>query len=425
MHIRPMILLVLILGILSCGPASAWKQNKFFVTVWCSPPATDEALSRAAAEGYDLVWVPADKLDIVAKYKMKALIQDEALISLAALDDPAKKAKLVEMIEKVKKHPALEGYFIVDEPGSGAFQKLRELADLVRAHDPKHLFYVNLLPTYATEEQLGVTADEADKAKVGIPSNFAGIGDFRRTALAYAQYLDQFVSVVKPELISYDHYHFLKGADGGQYFLNLGLVREESVKKGIPFLNIIQASTLVPSWRLVNKDELRWLVFTTMAYGGRGISYFLYWGPTEYGGLYQDGKRMPLATDVAAINSELQTIGPEMMKLRSAAVYHTTPIPAGGVEIPEDSPVKITGGSFVLGLFEGKGPKVDSFMIVNRDYNRISVASLTLADSIKSLEEFNRVTGKWEAFTELSNHSVSVILQPGNGRLFRMIQGRM
>ena len=46
---------------------------------------------------------------------------------------------------------------------------------------------------------------------------------------------------------------------------------------------------------------MRWLVYTTLAYGGKGISYFLYWGPKAYGGLYQDGVRTPLALDVAAL----------------------------------------------------------------------------------------------------------------------------
>ena len=37
-----------------------------------------------------------------------------------------------------------------------------------------------------------------------------------------------------------------------------------------PFLNNIQADTIEKSWRLPNPQETRFLVFTTMAYGGRG-----------------------------------------------------------------------------------------------------------------------------------------------------------
>ena len=102
--------------------------------------------------------------------------------------------------------------------------------------------------------------------------------------LRYREHLKQFIETVKPDLISYDHYHFLKDKDGqpltaSQYFLNLALIRDGGLEAGKPFLNIIQANTIEKSWRLPNAQEMRFLVFTTMAYGGRGISYFTYWGP--------------------------------------------------------------------------------------------------------------------------------------------------
>jgi hypothetical protein len=91
----------------------------------------------------------------------------------------------------------------------------------------------------------------------------------------------------------------MKDSDGNQYFLNLALVRLAAIDAGKPFLNIIQASQIEKAWRVPNAAETRFLIFTTMAYGGRGISYFTYWGPKSYGGLYQDGARMPLADAVA------------------------------------------------------------------------------------------------------------------------------
>ena len=96
-----------------------------------------------------------------------------------------------------------------------------------------------------------------------------------------------------------------------------------------PFLNIIQASIVEKVWRLPKINELRWLVFTTMAYGGRGISYFTYWGPESYGGLYQDGKKSPLAGQVAELNAEIEKFGPALMELDSIGAYHTEPLPLG------------------------------------------------------------------------------------------------
>ncbi|MHB0998372.1 MAG: hypothetical protein ACYC27_03920 [Armatimonadota bacterium] len=433
---KTMLVSIIMVGVLSaiCSPASAWKQKDFMITFWCPPPANEENMAILSRDHYNLTGVGiegdrisgnnnlVEQLDIVKKHGLRALVFSP-LLNPASLDNPDTKVKLDALINAVKSHPALEGYHLTDEPGSGAFPGLGRLTEYIKARDPKHLIYINLFPTYANEQQLGVSADEAERQKVGIPLNFAGVGDYKRTILAYNEHLRQYVKIVKPELISYDHYHFLKnGVDGAQYFLNLGLIREASISANLPFLNIIQASTIEPSWRLVNKNELRWLVYTTLAYGGKGISYFLYWGPTAYGGLYQDGKRTPLADDVADINRSLKVIGKEMMKLKSEAVYHTGSIPVGGTPIPVDSPVKIVdGGEYVLGLFT-KESKSDSFMIVNRNYKKSSIARIELPDNVFTLKEFNRNTGRWNDITRIiENDAANIKLEPGDGRLFRMI----
>src|SRR5450759_4201659 len=192
-----------------CIPASAWKQDTFLITFWCPPPATDANLARVASEGYTLTAAPVEGLDVAAKYKIKVLLQDGLLVP-SSLDDPAQSSKLEALIKRVKNHPALEGYYLTDEPGSGAFPGLGRLTAFIKKHDPKHLAYVNLFPTYATEQQLGVSADEAERQRVGIPQNYAGVGDYKKTILAYKEHVRRYVEIVKPELISYDHYHFLK-----------------------------------------------------------------------------------------------------------------------------------------------------------------------------------------------------------------------
>jgi hypothetical protein len=343
------------------------------------------------------------------------------LLNPASLDDPARLAKLDALIEQVKKHPALEAYFLTDEPGAGAFPGLGRLVANLRERDPAHLAYINLFPTYANEQQLGVTADEASRARVGIPQNFAGVGTDDKTVLRYRQHLKHYVQIVKPDLISYDHYHFLKSGDGNQYFLNLGLIREAAREAGKPFLNIIQASTVEPVWRLPSGQELRFLAFTTMAYGGRGISYFLYWGPKSAGGLYQDGKPSPLAKQAAALNSEIARYGKVLLDLDSYGVYHTAPLPYGTSPVPASSLVQILGpGEFVLGLFGNDG-KSTAFMVVNRSYKSDQTVSLRLVLSGDRIQELDRKTGLWTDAERLGvERIVRLNLGPGDGRLFRI-----
>jgi len=409
------------------GAASAatapggWKQTQFLITFWCPPPATDEALAAVAAERYNLTWVPAEGLDAAGKHGLRAMLTN-SLLNPAALDDAEKRAQLDALIERVKKHPAMEAYYIVDEPGAGAFEGLGKLVAYLRERDPSHLAYINLFPTYASEAQLGVRADAAERAKVGHPTDLAGVGPGDKTVLAYREHLMRFIEIVKPDLISYDHYHFFREHDGPQYFLNLALIRAAALEAGKPFLNIIQASTLEKVWRLPNAAEMRFLIFTTMAYGGRGISYFTYWGPASYGGLYQDGKAAPLAGDVAALNAEIEKLGPALLALDSLAVYQTGPLPLGAVALPADAPVRVAGGELVLGLF-GRGARPSAFMVVNRSYRAEAEASVEVRIPGAALEELDRKTGAWAVGPALgAERTVKVKLPPGDGRLFRMAE---
>jgi len=386
-------------------------------------------LARVAAEGFNLTWTSEAGLDVAGRHHLRAMLTSE-LLKPEVLDDSAKRAELDTLIARVKHHPALEAYYIVDEPGAGAFPGLGKLVAYLRERDPAHFAYINLFPTYANEQQLGVSAGAADRARVGYPTNFAGVNTDDQTVLRYREHVKQFVEVVRPDLISYDHYHFLKPdkagkpVDGKQYFLNLGLIRLAALEAKKPFLNIIQANTIEPSWRLPNARELRFLVFTTMAYGGRGISYFTYWGPPAYNGLYQDGKAGPLLQPVAALNKEINRFGPALMQLQSLAVYHTAPLPYGAEAIPQDAPVQIVGGGeFVLGLFGNQG-HTTAFMVVNRDYNSEAEATLKIRLPGGKLEELSRDTGRWSAARALSgNRTIKVSLAAGDGRLFRMKPG--
>jgi len=431
-----LLLLVLCTILVCCSLAEAkgWKQKEFIVTMWCAPPATDENLQILVRDGYNLTnvsfagdsAVPANEsaklLDVAQKNGIKSLFY-HPLIQPGSLDDPAKKAELDKLIEAIKHHPALEGYHLTDEPQATTFPAWAKLTKYLREKDPEHLAYINLYPSYANQQQLAVFLTEEPKGPVGIPDNFAGAGTNKQTIVFYNQHLKEFVDQVKPELISYDHYHFLKnGRDGETYFLNLALIRAAAEKAHVPFVNIVQACTIEPSWRLPNENELRWLAYTTMAYGGRGISWFLYWGPASYGGCYQDGKRMPIADQVARVNQDIKALGPELMKLESTQVYHTEPLPTGTQSIADGCPVKVTGGKFVVGMF--KHDKVENtFMVMNRDYKATGFAKVTLTLGNGKLMEFSIEKRKWVEVQYVQDGSiVDVELVPGGGELFKVVE---
>lgn len=125
--------------------------------------------------------------------------------------------------------------------------------------------------------------------------------------------MQRYVSEVRPDLLSHDHYHFTNAGDEPQYFLNLALSRRRALDAGIPFMNIVQTSSWGPtlsaspdSPRVPNGDEVRFLVYTTLAYGAQGISYYVYSFPGHQGNITEaDGTPKPLYHVLKSLNPEL------------------------------------------------------------------------------------------------------------------------
>ena len=345
---------VLLLGAAATSAADTarWHIGTPIATYWAGPAMTDATAAQMADGGFNVVWCSADELDTVQRHGMRAFLQS-GLIAPETLDDPAKRQELDALVDRVKGHPALYGYFITDEPNSSRFPALGKLVAYFRERDPGHLAYINLFPTYATNEQLGTKGD---------------------VETAYAEHLRQYVDVVKPDLNSYDHYHFTSDGDSGQYFLNLGMIRQKAVESGLPFLNTIQACTWTPAMRVPNGDELAWLVYTSLAYGAQGISYFVYYSPGIQGAMANDDTgTTPLYDAASRLNREFVAIASELQPLESLGAYHIGKLPLGAEALPDNSPVKVVGAEpaegLVVGLF-GRDGTADHAVIVNRDYKQ-------------------------------------------------------
>ncbi len=317
------------------------------------------------------------------------MVHEEDLLRPAALDDPAKRQELDKMISAVREQPAMEAYFLRDEPSASEFKNLARLVAYITERDNKHLTYINLLPSYS----------------------FAGVPK-------YEEYIRGFIKTVHPQLISYAHYPFLKTADLPEYFLNLAVVRREALAAKLPFMTIIQASDFDHNWRLPTASELRWSVYTSLAYGSKGISYFLYWGPKHFGGLYQDGKSTELLPAAVKLNKEIKALSGVLAPLRSTGVYNTNPIPIGTAQIPGAAPIKISShGQFTIGLMEDSAGH-RYCLLVNRDYKKEQTATIAFRNA-RLVQELNRSTGKFKKLGDSDWFGrYSIKLAAGDGRLF-------
>lgn len=121
-----------------------WQIGKPIVTYWAGPPMTDETAKQMAEGNWNLVWCRESELDTAHKYGLRALLYDP-LLNPTSLDQPEKKAELYALIQRVKDHPALYLYFIIDEPSASMFPELGKLTDYLRKLDPSHIMFILIL----------------------------------------------------------------------------------------------------------------------------------------------------------------------------------------------------------------------------------------------------------------------------------------
>ena len=445
------------------------------VTYWAGPCPVTEADAKQLADGnWNLAWVTRrglpeggnlpdyfiSQLDLLQRHGLRGLLSipygaPRDPKGICALDDPDQKKRLDAIVEAVKKHPAMYAYCLNDEPSAAIFYNQSRMKAYFETNDPSHLVFINLLPVTASNKQLGTAGDSIS---------------------AYTNYLSEFVRVLKPRVLCYDHYHFGVRGDGLKYFLNLKLIRQAAIDAGIPFMNFVQACSWTKNSRIPTGEELRWLAYTSLAYGSGGIGYYVYGHPKHDGGMMYTasseemfgktgvilgGPPTPLYYYARELNREFAATAAQLQSLRSLGVYHVGILPEGASPLPDAAPFKldppvpqkelppspvkkpsadegtilndegIANGSrlegFVIGYF-GKGASPTHALVVNLDYRTYGgigqprqkefthPVRRTLVGPGR-LEFFDSTTSKW---MDAGGNSTELRLPPGGGILVRV-----
>ena len=435
--------------------ARRWQMGKPIVTYWAGPmPMTDAVAKQMAEGGWNLVWVTRrgaakgvdaidhfrSQLDVLQRHGLRGLLSlgyvPRDPEKFKALDDPETKAELDAIVEAVREHPALYAYSLKDEPNTAIFANLARMKDYLAEKDPSRLAYVNLYPIYASTKQLGTTGEP-------VP--------------AYREHLRQFVETFRPQLLSYDHYHFAVKGDGDKYFLNLAEIRRAALDAGIPFMAILQACSWTVNMRIPTGEELRWLAYTALAYGAQGISWYVYGYPGHDGcminpaGTYREphiaramgravlaGSPTSLYYYARELHKEFVAIATELQPLRSLAVYHVGMLPEGAAPLPDgatfrlDPPVPpkdyatpVEG--FAIGYF-GRERQPTHALVVNLDYRTYSGRGQPRREEFLKpirraivgpgrLDIFDAAAQKWSG---ADSDRVELRLPPGGGILVRL-----
>lgn len=403
-----MLLVTLLLAIAPAAPARA--KDAFFISHWCGPTEfTQERIAEVAEANFTVAMISAGSpeanraaLDLCAANGIGAVVIDSRIMAKDHRRDKDFEENLDGVVADYAGHPALWGYFVTDEPNSGAFKQLAAVSKYLLKKDSHHVPYINLFPTYATPRQLG--------------------------SAIYEHHVDEYMRVVRPRLLSYDHYALLAETERGDYFENLEIIRRMGIKHRTPFNFVLQAIPHGP-YRDPYEADLRWQVCTALAYGAKGIMYFTYTTPPpdptwqwRDGIIDQHGRRNRKYDEVKRINAELLRLGPTLLRLRSTAVYHTEPVPHAATGLPDAGLIaRIDGGEFVVGQFVSDGGGLYA-MFVNRSMRRAARAAIAFSQRVR-LAEVSPATGRPRSLPAREEGAGSVWqarFGPGEGRLVRI-----
>lgn len=388
------------IGRVKVNPSQRFLQDRFAIGFWVDPPLDAEAdLHYAAIAAANFTFLIGNfgastpenvtrQLLLSAKYGLKAIV------SMAGLSP-----------EKLPDDKACWGYVLADEPGPGAFPELRRTVDALRKVRPGKLAYINLLPDYAPLWALGTTS--------------------------YLAHVSRFISLVHPDVLSVDYYpHFRPDADGRDgYCQNLEVLRQQSLSAGIPFWNFFNA---MPFGDHTDPTEaqLRWQIYTSLAYGAKGVMYFCYWTPTgdEFpkGGaiITREGKRTRHYDQAKRINAALKNLGPTLMKLTSTGVYRIHP-KDDSATLLKGSPIRFLGeGDFLIGTFQDADGR--RAVLLNNYHFAYSAWPTVVFDAPPaSVMEVDPKTGEETPVVDDSPAmpGLQISLDAGEGRLFLLPAG--
>ena len=399
-----MIVLLMVVGILAVAARSAraadiagrFTQDRFAIGFWVDPPAeqiTDARYKEIAEANFTFVLGPfgpkttkdvAKQLALCEKYGLKAIVRSD-------LFKP----------EDLPDSPTCWGYHIVDEPNTASFAGLKATVDTIRKHRPGKLAYINLLPDYASPGQLG--------------------------AATYDEYVSRYAKETGCDVLCMDYYPMMTptadGRDG--YCGNLAVMRKYANQYRIPHWNFFNTMPFGPHHD-PTESQLRWQIYTSLAYGAKGILYFCYWTPGggEFpkGGaiITAEGQRTRHYDQAKRINAAIRNLGPTLMKLTSLKVIRVKPgdDPAKALE---RSPIKsITkGGDYLIGVFAHYDGR-RAVLVNNYDHNYTSWPTVEFDAPDDKVIEVDAADGKEKPARDDSPDmpGLQLSLDSGEGRLF-------
>jgi len=226
-----------------------------------------------------------------------------------------------DLARALAKHPAVVGYFIIDEPSATEFADLAERIRAIQAidPDPSKIYLINLFPSYANNQQLGLKPHQL-----------------------FIEYVQKFLSEVPVNVLSYDYYPINRFSVDPRWYGDMQIMLDAAQQAKIPFWSYI-ATVGFGMYPEPSLGSLRLTSYTNLAYGATGIEHWFYWYYKQHraSAIDFDGTRTATYEYLKQVNQELRAqsgvfVGSTVKRVRYAGQKTPAEVaalePRGGIE---------------------------------------------------------------------------------------------
>ena len=418
------------------GTENTEPKKAFFISGWSAPPTTANAAAneqryREVAEaGFNHIHSLVDFHNASQGENSPAVralnAAGAAGIGYNVLDTGIRSLTpqlIANSVSLYKDKPAFYGHLVADEPGMKDFAKIGAHKTAYEERLPGKLHYVNLLPNFASQAQF---------------YHGAAGGAYSGETITYENYVETFIATVKPQVLSYDNYPFRIGQGlRPRWLRNLEYMAGAASDAEIDLWVFIQSIGVPGTYRDPNYADIRWQVFTSLAYGARGIQYFCYWTPGDSsdesftnGMVDKAGSKTGLYTYVKNINAEIRAFEEVFLNFdwKSTLVYAPVGFTAAAIKDTidnltdaksEHSRIHEYSSQYpmLIGTFKD-GDDNDGFLITNYDdsaINRDNPIFVTFKNAAKALVCINGKTEEKALAATANGGRLDLTLAPGQG----------
>jgi hypothetical protein len=405
----PRLLALIALAVIAAAeglhPPPPAAPKDFAVMAWGDSPGDVEQLRGMKEAGLNISgFCHAEELDRVRDAGLTCFVQDARANGYdwtSLPSDDVLRRNIAALREQIGGNSAALGFFLRDEPHASLMPGMGKVAAMLREAMPGRWPYVNLFPYRAGRDAMG--------------------------ASSYDDYVRMLVRTIGQPFLSYDNYSLVNGEMLDYFYINLEIVRRLGLETKTPFWNCILANAHF-NYMEPSDATFHLQVYSTLAYGGRGIQYFTYFTPMvgnyRLGAIDQFGARTRTWEMLRRINNEIHALAPTLIKLRSTGVYHYPDVPEQGqglatsrliksVEMTQRYVQPPARARFLIGEFEDEQGR-PYFMIVNKDLAQSFRCRIDLKREGRLLRT-SPYSGREEPFGREMDW-----LAPGAGILFRV-----